>query len=213
MPRHPVEADASTEACSMKECGPASNDQMVLVFLRAEIESPAWGPRYKQAICVRRVDQTDLIDHANLADAHGNRVRGLILGDVRGYGRNEALFKAFPGEVEWRRVLLDPSDFGILRYVNSGIWPQLTRGSLSVIDGAQNAAADPALARRVDEISKQISKDAPIQDLILIDDLNGSLVILEGNTRATAFVRIKTKPIFALIGHSPRIRDWTAVWG
>jgi len=193
----------------MRRIEPVSADQMVLSFLRAEIDSPTWGPAYANVIKLLGLDRTYLIDNATYGDKCAND-RALVLGVVRGYGRNEKLFAGFPAAMTWRRVLLDPPEFGALRYMNSGNWRRLTRGTLSVIDGAQNVASEPGLAKRVDDVREKISRGTTIQDLILVDDLDGKWIILEGNTRATAFMVAKEVSISALLGNSPRISEWVS---
>ena len=53
----------------MREVGPASNDEMVLSFLRGEINSPRWGPHYMAVLNQIRTDRLSLIDNADLNDA------------------------------------------------------------------------------------------------------------------------------------------------
>ena len=103
----------------MREMGPASKDEMVLSFLRGGIDSPGWGPRYMCVLNALRFDRSPLIDNADLHDAYANCVRGIVLGAVRGYGRDEFLFQRFPLDTRWRRVSLEPSEFQILKYINS----------------------------------------------------------------------------------------------
>jgi hypothetical protein len=95
----------------MREIGPASNNEIVLSFLRAEIDSPRPGPHYIAVLNQMRADRYSLIDNADLNDANANRVRARALGPVRGYGRNADLFRGFPTDTTWRRAQLDPSDF------------------------------------------------------------------------------------------------------
>jgi hypothetical protein len=71
----------------MKELGAVSDDEMVLVFLRGEIDSPEWGPAYRRNLEALRVDRSFLIDNADLADAHANANRRFLLGEMRGYRR------------------------------------------------------------------------------------------------------------------------------
>ena len=59
----------------MREIGPASNAEMVLSFLRAEIDSPR-GLHYIAVLNQMRADRYSLIDNADLNDANPNRVRG-----------------------------------------------------------------------------------------------------------------------------------------
>jgi hypothetical protein len=61
---------------AMREIGPASNAEMVLSFLRAEIDSPRSGPHYIAVLNQMRADRYSLIDNGDLNDANPNRVRG-----------------------------------------------------------------------------------------------------------------------------------------
>jgi hypothetical protein len=191
----------------MRELGPASNDEMVLSFLRAEIESPQWGHRYTEVLNQMRADRLSLIDNADLNDANANRIRAKVLGPVRGYGRNAALFRGFPTDTTWRRVQLDPSDFQRLNYLNYPPFPKLTDGTCSVEVGARNYRHDGELAQRVDDVVQAIERGVSIQELILVEDADW-LVVLEGNTRATAYVKASTSSFSALVGSSPTMYQW-----
>jgi hypothetical protein len=37
----------------MVDMGPATEDEVVLAFLKAEIDSPTWGPHYQQVLSAR----------------------------------------------------------------------------------------------------------------------------------------------------------------
>jgi hypothetical protein len=191
----------------MREVGPASNDEMVLSFLRGEIDSPRWGPHYMAVLNQIRIDRLSLIDNADLNDADANRVRAMVLGPVRGYGRNAALFRGFPTDTTWRRVQLDPSDFQKLNYLNSPPFPELTDGTRSVEVGARNYRRDGELALRVDDVMQAIERGVSMQELIVVEDADW-LVVLEGNTRATAYVKALTTSFSALVGSSPTMYQW-----
>ena len=60
----------------MREEGSVSNDEMVLSFLRGEIDSPRWGPHYIAVLSRMRSDRLSLIDNADLNDADANRSKG-----------------------------------------------------------------------------------------------------------------------------------------
>lgn len=187
----------------MLELGPASTHEMVLAFLKGEIDSAPHRDRYAQALSTRGLDRLSLIDRADLGDEHANRERENVLGDVRGYGRNQALFSNFPVTAEWRRVSLVPSDFLRLKYINDGKWPDLP-GDRSVQHGLAAAIDFP----EVRDILERIHAGAPISDLILVDDLKGHLVLLDGNHRATALLAAEVAKIEALVGSSPEMPQW-----
>ena len=91
----------------MIEFGPASEDAVVLAFLRAEIDSPKWGPSYSDLLRRLHLDRDPVIDAADLEDAGGCETRKAVLGAVRGYGCNDALFTGFPPDTTWRRVRIE----------------------------------------------------------------------------------------------------------
>jgi hypothetical protein len=183
----------------MREFGPASSDEMVLAFLRAEIDSPAYETRTTEALKQIGADRSSLIDNADLKDANANRARAIALGLTRGYGCNMYLFEGFPTDTTWRRVQIDPSEFQKLKYVNTRAFWQLTDGTRSVEVGARNYRRDVGLAPRVDDIVQTIESGGSVPELILVEHAD-RLVVLEGNTRATAYVRAATAPISAVVG-------------
>jgi hypothetical protein len=193
----------------MREIGSASSNDMVLAFVRAEIDSPRWGGFYMQAIGGLRFSRSALIDQADLNDQYTNCIREIVLGAVRGYGRDEFLFHGFPRDAQWRRVLVEPSEFDRLSYANCDPFPGLTDGSRSVIDGARNYKRDPKFASQVDDIARNIGAGLPTGELILVADRD-RLVVLEGNTRTTAHVQTAT-PFSALVGTSPSMQNWIFV--
>jgi hypothetical protein len=190
------------------ELGPASNDEMILSFIRAEIDSRRWGPRYAAALSERGFDRSSLIDRPDLKDSDANRNREILLGDVRGYGRNQLLFAKFPMDTKWRRASLGPTEFEGLRYIgNDSFWRDLTAGSRSVEDGAKNYKGSP-IADDVDSVVHEISRETSIPELILVESAQDRLVVLDGSIRATAYVVAKTRPILALVGSSPTMSRW-----
>jgi hypothetical protein len=154
-----------------------------------------------------RSDRLSLIDNADLNDADANRIRARVLGPVRGYGHNELLFRGFPTDTTWRRVQLDPPDFHKLNYLNCSPFPELTDGTRAIEVGARNYHRDGELALRVDNVVQAIEKGVSLQELILVEDAD-SLVVLEGNTRATAYVKASTTSFSALVGSSPTMYTW-----
>jgi hypothetical protein len=195
----------------MREMGPATADEMVLSFLRAEIDSPVWGPHYMAVLNHMGVDRFSLIDNAeiDLSDANANRTRANALGLIRGYGRDMLLFRGFPTDTTWRRVQLDPSEFQVLKYINCPPFPQLTDDTRSIEIGARNYRRDEGLAPRVDDVVRMIKSGILTPELILVEDTD-RLVVLEGNTRATAYVKAGTS-FSALVGSSPTIRQWAFI--
>jgi hypothetical protein len=190
----------------MMELGPRTEQDVVLAFLQAEIDSDAHGPRIldllKQNSCARE----NLIDNADLNDARANNIRAHILGQYRGYGRDMALFEGFPSDTNWCRVLL--GDVAQLKYVgHQQFWFDLTGGTRLVRDGVRNYQMSE-ISTKVDQLVDKVSNGSSFPDLVLVEDTKKSFVIIEGNHRATAFAIKRPEKVFALIGRSPAMSRW-----
>jgi hypothetical protein len=171
----------------MKELGAASENEVVLAFLQAEIDSPKWGPLYSHALHERNLDRVSLIDAADLEDARACSTRKDILGTVRGYGRGRKLFTGFPLDTTWRRVQVEPSDFHQLKCIsNDDRWSVLTGGTRLIEDAARNLDTYPELADRVSIARHRIEQGLPVAELIMVENDAGGLIVVEGHTRAAA---------------------------
>jgi hypothetical protein len=132
----------------MIELGTASEDDVVLAFLRAEIDSPKWEPNYSHALRELKLDRVSLVDAADLEDARVCSARKDLLGVVRGYGRNVALFEGFPKDTTWRRVKVEQPDFQRLKCISKDErWSKLTGGTRLIREAARNFEDYPELGR------------------------------------------------------------------
>jgi hypothetical protein len=68
----------------VRELGKGSADEMVLGFLRAEIDSPQYGRQYVEMLDSFGFDRSTLIDSGDLTNAYANQVRAIMLSAFRG---------------------------------------------------------------------------------------------------------------------------------
>lgn len=101
----------------MEELGLATEHEMVLAFLQAEIGSERWRGHYATGLEQLGLTRA-LIDHADLTNEQDNQHRIELLASVRGYRANRWLFTGFPLDTVWRRARLAPADFALLHYRN-----------------------------------------------------------------------------------------------
>jgi hypothetical protein len=196
----------------MVELGAASEDDVVLAFLRAEIDSPKWGPGYSHALRDLKLNRNSLIDAADLKDAGACRARKDLLGAVRGYGRDAGLFMGFPQDTTWRRVKVEPSDFQRLKCISKDErWSRLTRGTRLIREAARNLDDYPELADRVGFAIRRIEQHLPIAELILVEINSGDLVLVEGHTRAVAYAILHDRAFQSFIGMSSAMGQWTFI--
>ena len=126
----------------MIERGPASENEVVLAFLRAEIDSPKPDVQGCYARSLERwgLDRVNLIDNADLNDEEANHNRVAVLDECRGFGRRIALFQGFPTDTKWRRVVIEPSDFHRLKCIrikDDTQWRTLTKGTRLIMEAAR----------------------------------------------------------------------------
>jgi len=196
-------------------------DDMIREWVRAEIDSPAWGPYYVSA-GLSREDA-----HAPLDDGAACRRREHGLAEVRGWPNVKWMFENFPATTEWWRAEVDageplllmsydlfhaatynsrrPEDFapdrvGIEERIRS-IDAQL--GQRKVQEYLGKVTTIEELAKTIDETGRDV---API--IVVARDEAGPLVIMEGHTRVLARTKHPPRSQPAILGLSPNMGDW-----
>ena len=198
----------------MKDVGPATEDEMVLAFVQAEIDADQWQESYAQAL-LEKGKQRTLVLRPSLASAEENAERITLLGRVRGYRQNAMLFTGFPNDVVWRRVLADSADLGAMQFANlfrvegARELLQLAENTRAVATAAGNVhKIENETSRRVRGAIKAIGAGQPHPSLIAVTHHSGALILLEGHTRATAHAFLNTPEINILVGSSPGMNGW-----
>jgi hypothetical protein len=182
-------------------------NEMVLAFLAAEIDSNRFGYLYVDNLGALNLGR-DLIDKAHLNSERENASRRLLLGSVRGYGKNEALFTGFPRDAVWRKGAVNIRE---VKYANYHDWVALSGGTRLVMDGA--GACVTGKLRPYLDLAKSIEKGKHFPELIVADTGANGIVLIEGHTRATAYAIVSPEtPREAFIATSPSLfRTWTFV--
>ena len=83
----------------MIELGSARESDIVLAFIKAEIDSPQYCERIQNVLQVVGVTRQHLIDDADLNSDCCNALRRVVLESYRGYLSKSALFTGFPRAV------------------------------------------------------------------------------------------------------------------
>jgi hypothetical protein len=193
----------------MIERGPATEDEMVLAFLRAEIDSSRYDEFIATAL-VRLGFTRRLIDEPDLTDGPENAGRKRLLA-FRGYESREALFTGFPSDVRWRRVAFEAADFETLRYANYKTWVELSEGTRLVSVGVRSflQCPDDPGTYQINGIAAALRNCHRFPPLIAIEGADLSLILVEGHSRATAYMlENRTAEVEALVGSSPAMHRW-----
>ena len=204
----------------MEQQGVASEDQVILAWLQAEIESVS----FQQYIAGDPPNPTYLAQvlraarKPNLGDAEQNGLRREIVRKTHGFGLGTLSFEGLANDIKWRKARMSSLEMGELLYASRHpAWAALAPVSRKVAEGAANVShlftgdltnmLVLALALRISD-SESVP---PLPEVICLERPDGRLVILEGHTRATAIVleahRFK-KGVSVYAGASPSISNW-----
>jgi hypothetical protein len=196
----------------MIERGPATADEMVLAFVRGDIESLRFAKHYARALRFIEATRSQLIDQADLSNPAQNLQCSYLLERVRGYGRNALLFEGLPIDIAWRRVSVTPAELGSFSYMNFVTWLRLTNATRLISDGAANIGkveTAKEMATGVAEIAARIERSETFPPLITVQSASGRIILVDGQIRATAYVLANAPPdIEMLVGTSPLINHW-----
>jgi hypothetical protein len=195
---------------------------MVAAFLQAEISSSRYSEYILPNLERNRLSRADLIDSPNLENEFHNRIRRALL-QYRGYETKIALFKDFPADVAWRFVEIEPQDHYLFACINDQDdksevrWIDLSEGTRSVerIAGSivrleqAGSAKERETAERIRGIQRHLNSDKVMPPLIAVEAENGRLILVEGHSRAVAYVDLKWRQnISIVLGRSVAMKSW-----
>ena len=198
---------------AMIERGPATGEEMVLGFLRAEIESPRYRDQYAAFFRAIGANTTELLERADLQNLQQNNARNSILRMFRGYGEGVALFQGFPDDATWRRITVTPAQIRLFRYANHPVWIKLTGGTRLVADGVTNLGKvqiGEGTSENVRGIARRLERGERFPPLIAVQNaITADMILVEGHTRATAYA-LSNSPneIDVLLGTSSGMARW-----
>lgn len=195
----------------MQVYGPISDDAMVTVFLRAELDSSRFGHRIDRIVPADDPRRRWLSD-PDLTDQQQNRFRAGVLGVTRGWRvappDSDRCLARLPADTVWVRVTLERDELldGTV-FFGGPPWTTDTAGTRSPRRWQELAPADSQL--RVLAAAILPSVLAGTEPMIAVAErLDGPRVMLEGNGRLAAFSLSSLTHAEVIIGVSPTMADW-----
>jgi hypothetical protein len=173
----------------MRLLRPASEDEMVAVFLAAEASSERYGPQISE-ILTRLGQPPHLVTRPDTRDQAANAVRRQILAAYREYPSGD-VFTGMPADVRWYRATLTPAELGTVKVLDYSYWTDFSGGSRLAADGARR------LGRWQDQpagtIYRQIAENAkdgrlPPAIILIGEPGPANLVVVEGHKRLTGLL-------------------------
>lgn len=190
-----------------------SEDEVIAEFLIAEINSKRFGALIKNAM---GNEDATIVTNPNLNNHQENHYRRNLLGEVRGFGKNEDLFESFPSEVSWDRAIFTKEDLQAVMYIDYSYWNQLSNNTRYPIDAAKNILNDVEIFSVSNdgfrEIHSEIKRGTTFPRLIFVScNEHSRIVVLEGHARLTAyFLDLEYVPeeLEVIMGYSEDFVDW-----
>jgi len=202
----------------MEDLGAASEDQVILAWLQAEIDSIEF-----QQYIVGDPPNPAFLSLAlkaarspNLRDSEQNVLRRRIITQAHGFGEGTGKFEGLANDIKWRRLRLLPQEVAEMQYANAGgAWALLAPATRKVAEGVTNVGhvftgdATNMLVLSLAAAICHLEKKVP--PVVALRRPDGRLVILEGHTRATAIVLESHRfprgaEVYA--GESPSVAAW-----
>jgi len=202
----------------MDDLGKATEDQVILAWLQAEIESPEFQAYLvgnppnpaNLSVALKAARSPDLHDGAQ------NELRRQIITSVYGFGQSPGSFQGLGADIGWRRFRLSTDEVGELLYARQGAaWPILAPATRKVAEGATNVGhvftGDSTNMVVLSLASGLCHSDKKVPEIIALRRPDGHLVILEGHARATAIVLEAHRfpnGVQAYVGDGPSVANW-----
>ena len=202
----------------MEDAGAATEDQVILAWLQAEVESPDFqayivgnppNPANLSAV-LKAARQPDLRDAAQ------NELRRGIVISLYGFGKGTGSFEGLADDINWRRMRLTPAEVGEMLYArHAGAWQLLSPVTRKVAEGATNIGhvytGDSTNMVVLSLASGLCHSEKKVPEIIALKRPDGRLVILEGHARATAIVLEAHRfphSVQAYVGDGPSVASW-----
>jgi hypothetical protein len=195
----------------MLELGPAQACEMIHAFLKAEVDASRYRESVLHWLAISGYTRRELIDNANLSDARENQVRTSILRNYRGFP-DKFLFTGFPADAIWRRTEIQPHELSRLRYAKYRDWllySDNTRKPHRLVEKMDHGEIPSQDAARFRAIQNALERGERFPELITVEGQADELILVEGHSRATAYVAChfnENVPIF--LASSPSMHHW-----
>lgn len=192
-----------------------SEDEMIAIFLKAEIESERFGHHILQQLQADGVDR-EIIDSPDSTNTRENTYRRRLLDGYRAYAQRAGYFEGFPHQVEWARAVLSQAEVKQIRYIDYDYWIELSGGTRYAADAIPRIQAGIEIFGQSTQgfwkFVHALEQGKQFDELILVSTGHDDpLVVMEGHARLTAYLMkpdALPEELEVIIGYSPDFVSW-----
>jgi hypothetical protein len=191
-----------------------SEDEVIAVFLRGELDSDRYGEKLRELLGRDGLD-VELLRRPNLANAVENSYRLRLLDEHRAYERREGLFLDFPQRVAWSRAAVSRDEVLDILFIDWDWWLTLSGGSRLPRDAARRIKDGEVAGVSAEEhepLAAAFRTGPRPPELIAVTAPGDSpLVLVEGHVRLTAYALFPDylpQELEILVGVSDEITKW-----
>jgi hypothetical protein len=199
----------------MRIVEPVNENEVVALFLKTEIESVRFRDAILELLLQDGKDRA-IVDDPDTSDAGQNFYRCGLLGEFRGWGRNQGMFERFPRDVCWFRAVISKVELAQVRYIDYSYWVELSGGTRLPKEAAIRIRAGVDVfgvpSSGFLPLAEAARQGSAFPDLILVaKDEHSYLVVMEGHARLTGyFLAPEYIPdeLGVRVGFSAAITNW-----
>lgn len=173
----------------MKIIKESGENEMLLEYLKSEIDSNRFGEKLKKAIDDLDIS-SNIILNGNLEDEYENRQRKVLMQEFREYPTGD-IFKDFPKEFKWYFVEFEKDDFDKIYYLNWPCWNERTNNTAKPAEAAHNILngiefSDIPNAKFLNGLD-YLEKGGKFDPIIAVTCNGEKMVLIEGHSRVTVY--------------------------
>jgi hypothetical protein len=187
----------------MRLLHPITEDEMIAVFLRGELDSGRYGGELRGLLAR---------DGQQLADAD-DAYRRQLLDEHRAYERREGLFGGFPRHVDWFRAVLSRDEVLDILFINWSWWLDLSGGTRRPLEAARRIRAGELTGMTAGVTAEEHEPylDSTSELIAVTTPAQTKLVLVEGHVRLTAYALFPQRVpdrLEILLGVSDEMPKW-----
>ena len=199
----------------MRAIARVTEAEVIAEFLRAEIDSPRFGPRIAARIDTDGRSEA-VVRAPDTSNADENAYRASLLHGYRGVGGSAPLLEGLPDRIDWWRVAIPRDALGDIRYIDYPYWNELSAGTRSPRVAAERIEAGITAQGRPNEAfvalaARLCEGDDLGMPILIATGPDAPAIILEGHTRVTAMLlRPDCLPaeVELYVGYADGVRTW-----